>query len=251
MNSVVVFPHELNDDGMLVLEGARAVHLLHAHKLTPGITVRAAVLTQGMGTIEVMTVDAARPMVQAKVVVTSPPWPRVPLVLIVAFARPQTVKKLLHIAAVSGIEEVHFIRTARIQKSYMSSHVLQESARESVLLKAIEQSGDAQVPQVVLHDRFKPFVEDYLPQRFDEDLSEACRVLADPRGPLPCDSLVGASPPRAVVALGPEAGWEDHERQAFEAVGFSTVHVGPRILRVEDAAAKLCAQLELVVASAR
>ena len=219
MNSLLVYPDELASDGTAVLTGERARHLLHTHRLKAGLTVRGAVLDRGMGTVTITAVNTSEPSVAIEVSLTEPPWARVPLVLVVAFARPQTVKKVLHLAAVTGIEELHFVRAARIEKSYMTSQVLQPAALHAVLRKGIEQSGDSVLPHVTLHDRFKPFVEDYLSARCAEDLKDASLLLADPRaseGITECSKPM----PRAVIALGPEAGWEQHEVEAFQEQGF-------------------------------
>jgi RsmE family RNA methyltransferase len=38
-----------------------------------------------------------------------------------------------------------------------------------------------------------------------------------------------------VLAIGPERGWTDAERESLRNAGFELVHLGPRILRTETA----------------
>jgi RsmE family RNA methyltransferase len=38
-----------------------------------------------------------------------------------------------------------------------------------------------------------------------------------------------------VLAIGPERGWSDRERQLFAAAGFTRLSLGPRALRTETA----------------
>jgi RsmE family RNA methyltransferase len=46
-----------------------------------------------------------------------------------------------------------------------------------------------------------------------------------------------------VLAIGPEGGFIDREVDAFREIGFSTVSLGPRILRVETALACMIGRL--------
>jgi 16S rRNA (uracil1498-N3)-methyltransferase len=92
------------------------------------------------------------------------------------------------------------------------------------------------VPEVELHPRFRPFVEDRLAL-----LRASMPVLvADPEGAEAC--------PRAeagplVLVLGPEGGFVEFERQRLRELGDRLVHLGPRILRVEAAMIALLGRL--------
>jgi len=70
-------------------------------------------------------------------------------------------------------------------------------------------------------------------------VTAAAGAMIDPAGsssPYTADGFSAAdSPRRAVIAIGPEGGWEDAELELFRAAGFAGVHLGPRILRTDTA----------------
>jgi 16S rRNA (uracil1498-N3)-methyltransferase len=82
-------------------------------------------------------------------------------------------------------------------------------------------------------------------QSWDEWLaepSEALRVIADPTG-APLATLGMESLSAAYVAVGPEGGLTPTEVAAARAAGWHVASLGPRILRIETAAAALVAAL--------
>ena len=86
------------------------------------------------------------------------------------------------------------------------------------------------------HRRFKPYVEDLLP-----DLLRGKRALlahpgdypACPRGP---DG-------ETLLVIGPEGGFIPYEVEKLQLAGCRTVSLGPRILRVENALTSLLGRL--------
>jgi RsmE family RNA methyltransferase len=65
-------------------------------------------------------------------------------------------------------------------------------------------------------------------------------LLADPGGETQCPRAVTGP---VVLAIGPEGGFIDREVATFREIGFTTVSLGPRILRVETALAYLIGKL--------
>ena len=91
-------------------------------------------------------------------------------------------------------------------------------------------------PSFTLHKRFKPFVEDELP-----DLVAGRRsLLAHPGNHPPCPR--GCNEP-TLLFIGPEGGFIPYEVEKLQEAGCTTVTLGPRILRVENAVAALVSQL--------
>jgi RsmE family RNA methyltransferase len=93
---------------------------------------------------------------------------------------------------------------------------------------------------VSIHRRFRPLVEDDL-----DTLSPVeTRLVAHPGES--ATAIAGAWPrgaARALVAVGPEGGWDDFELRLLGDRGFSLVTLGARTLRTDTACVALLAAL--------
>ena len=83
---------------------------------------------------------------------------------------------------------------------------------------------------------FRPFVEDELPSIAEGTL----KLTAHPGGAGECPRDVRKP---VTLLLGPEGGLIDYEISLLEETGFTTVHLGERILRVENAVPALIGRL--------
>ena len=74
-----------------------------------------------------------------------------------------SVRALIRWIAEFGVPELHPVNSYRIEKSYWQTPALVPGTVREYLLQGLEQAGDTVLPQVHCHQRFKPFVEDLLP----------------------------------------------------------------------------------------
>lgn len=91
-----------------------------------------------------------------------------------------------------------------------------------VAIEAAEQCGRAVVPAIL-----------------DASPAEATVLVADPLATMtPREAIAGVHPDASAIAIyiGPEGGWSDEERAAFEGEGARFFTLGPRVLRAETAA---------------
>src|SRR5690606_35935082 len=126
----------------------------------------------------------------------------------------------------------------RVEKSFWQTPFLTPEAIREQLILGLEQSRDTVLPEFWIEKRFKPFVEDQLPQRAEGSLGligHPGAYPACPRG-LPLDQPV-------TLAIGPEGGWIPYEVEKLQAAGLQPVQLGERILRVETAVTALLARL--------
>jgi RsmE family RNA methyltransferase len=107
--------------------------------------------------------------------------------------------------------------------------------REQLCL-GLEQAGDTVLPELELHRRFRPLVEDVLARMAEG----ALRLVADPSATTACPVDV-ARP--VVLVVGPEGGLVPFELELLANSGFSPIGLGPRVLRVEAAVVALLARL--------
>ena len=91
-------------------------------------------------------------------------------------------------------------------------------------------------PKVVLHQRFRPFVEDTLPEL---SAGRPC-WLTDKTATTPL-SAVSHQP--AIVMIGPEGGFVPFEIALAESVMAKRVSLGQRILSVDTAVTTVLAQV--------
>jgi 16S rRNA (uracil1498-N3)-methyltransferase len=237
MNTLLLTAEELAraTDGVVRLADERRVaHVRDVHRSVAGESLRVGVLGGGLGTATVLRVDGDG--LELRVAIDRDPPPPVPLVLVLALPRPKVVRRVLHGVASLGVKRLCLVAAWRVEKSYWESPLLEPLAVRRELVLGLEQACDTMLPEVTLHRRFKPFVEDELP------------VLAAGSRALAAHPTAAASCPRAVtgrvtLAIGPEGGFTDYELGALVAQGFAAVSLGPRVLRVEQAIPALVGRL--------
>ncbi len=242
MNLLLVFAEEIGADGRVALSGRRSAHLQDILKVRSGDLVRMGVVDGSIGSGLVESVDR-----ETVVLVYTPhsPPPGVPATdLIIAMPRPIMLKRILSQAASLGVGRVFLIKSNRVEKSFFQSSLVRDRGWRDFLLEGLEQAMDVRMPEVTIHERFRPFVEDFLPQvRAGYDFS----LIAHPAGAagLP-EVLKDPGSGRVLLALGPEGGWVDFEMDRFMAAGFAPFTMGSRILRLETAVVALLAQIDLL-----
>ena len=223
MNLLLLRPEELAPDGTARLTGRRLLHARDVLRASSGDVLRAGVLGGAIGTVEVLALSATELVLRAHLSEAPPPRPGVSLLL--AIPRPKVLRKVLPAAASLGVDRVVLINAARVEKSYFDSKVL--ASIEELLMLGLEQARDTVLPEVIVRERFRPFVEDELGAIFPDHT----RLLAHPaatNGP-------PQSKTRVLIAIGPEGGWVPFEIDLLGTRGFTPFTLGPRTLRVEVA----------------
>ncbi len=240
MNLVLLHPQDLDGD-VATLNGRRARHIREVHRVVVSDTLTVGLVDGpiGVGTVLSVTGDEVR----LKVILDRTPPPPPGIDLLLAMPRPKTLRKVLAGATALGVKRVVLVNAARVEKSYFDSPLLHPDALREELVLGLEQSRDTAMPEVLLRERFRPFVEDEAPVLW----GGARRLVAHPTVAAPLETVdAGTEHTPAVVAIGPEGGWVPFELELFEAQGFQPFTLGPRILRVETATMAVLAQLMLV-----
>lgn len=234
MNLLLLTPGDFITPTAAEVSDRRKDHLLHIHQAQPGDSVRVGVLNglQGEGVITAI----GDSKVCLRVHLDRPSPPALPLTLIVALPRPKMLKRIFQTIATMGVKELILINSYRVEKSYWQTPWLTDEAIREQLILGLEQGVDTHLPQVRLVKRFKPFVEDELPA-----LCRGRRALvAHPRQAIACPP---PSDEETLLVIGPEGGFIDYEVDKLNQAGCQTIHLGPRILRVETAVPALLSRL--------
>ncbi|NLZ18535.1 MAG: 16S rRNA (uracil(1498)-N(3))-methyltransferase [Desulfobulbaceae bacterium] len=239
MNLLLLEQEELQGD-RLVLNDHRATHLRQVLRVEPGSVVRLGIIGGRQGRGEVLQVSECEVSLRVELAGETATPPQVELIL--ALPRPIMLQRIFKQATVMGVRRIHLIRSQRVEKSFFASPVLSQEKSRALILEGMEQAVDTWMPGVHIHQRFKPFVEDVVPQLPGRGF------IAHPHATGTLDEVF--IPPSAdcplLLAVGPEGGWNDYELNAFTNCGFAAFSMGKRILHVDTAVVALMAQIDLL-----
>lgn len=235
MNLILLFEDDFLVEGQRVrLTGRRLEHVRKVHRAELGDQLCVGLEGGAIGTGRITRLcDRALEM---DVSLDRPPPAALPVTLILALPRPIVLRRTLIAATSMGVKRIVLLNANRVEKSYWQSSAVQDASIEDQIVLGLEQARDTMMPEVILRTRFRPFVEDELPSLVVGSLG----LVADPDSATPCPRAVDRP---VVLAVGPEGGWIDFERERFAACGFEDVELGDRILRVETAIPALLSRL--------
>ncbi|WP_308368190.1 MULTISPECIES: 16S rRNA (uracil(1498)-N(3))-methyltransferase [unclassified Microbulbifer] len=234
MNLIILEPSDFVGPEHARLSGRRQKHILEVHRANPGDTLRVGLLDGDIGSGLVTVRESG--FIELQVELHRPPPPALPLTLVLALPRPKMLKRTIEHATALGVKKLYLINAYRVEKSYWQSPWLTEGKLREQCLLGLEQSVDTGLPQIELRKRFKPFVEDELP----EIAANSLKLVAHPVTDNPCPVDIRQN---ATLAVGPEGGFIPYEVEKLQEIGFAAVHLGPRILRVETALPVLLSRL--------
>ena len=212
----------------------RLAHLRRVLKIQVGEQLRVGEMNGKLGMGTVKKIGSREAILSVEL--TEAPPEKLPLSLVLALPRPKMLRRLLRAVAEFGVAELHLINSYRVEKSYWQTPVLEELKQREYFIQGLEQARDTVLPKVSLHKRFKPFVEDQLP-----DLIANKRALAAHPGDYPaCPRGISDN---VLLVIGPEGGFIPYEIEKLQQAGCEIVSLGPRILRVENAVSSLIGRL--------
>lgn len=247
MNIILADQEEIVDN-RLTLTDHRALHIIKVLRAKVGDTVRFGVVGGQKGTAVIQTIHKKHPRsVCLQVELNEPMSPLPSIDLILALARPIMMRRILSQATALGVGSFHCIHANRVEKSFWEASLLEQESYYEHLVQGLEQAVDTRVPEVIFHRRFKPFVEDFLPQIVD---GYSHLLLAHPAGASTLARAMAQMPPgRILLAVGPEGGWVDYEVEKFAEAGFTSCTIGERILKVDTAVVALHSRISQIVES--
>ncbi|HEY3699097.1 MAG TPA: 16S rRNA (uracil(1498)-N(3))-methyltransferase [Spongiibacteraceae bacterium] len=234
MNIVLLEAGDYIDNDRVRLIDRRAQHILEI--LGAGINARIKIgnIDGLLGSGEILHIDDSA--IELRVQLEHDPPPKLPLTIILALPRPKMLKRIFRSVAEFGVRELILINTAKVEKSYWQSPALAAEIIRYYCLDGLQQSGDTVLPIIRSERLFKPFVEDRLPAVIGDSLG----LIAHPGLGTACPIGINRS---CTLAIGPEGGFTEYEIEKLQQAGLRGVHLGPRILRVENALIALMTRL--------
>ena len=236
MNLILLDPKNECGCGQYSLTERQQLHVSKVIKSLTGDVLRVGLLNGGIGEGIYQASTDVSPSIIHSLSLSSAPPSALPMVLVMALPRPNMLKRTLQNISAMGVKEIYLIHSAKVEKSYWQSPVLQYESIQQSLLEGLEQAKDTVMPVCHMVPRFRPFVEDQLPAI----VANKRGLLAHPYQAQPCP--VAITEP-CVLALGPEGGWNEFEVGKWLEAGMESVHLGDRILRVETVVPVLLSRL--------
>ena len=225
MNIILLAPDDWLDDDTVCLDDRRHEHIRGVLKAEIGDALRVGLLNGLRGSGTVVKLSDEHTHLQVELVES--PLPRHPCDLILALPRPKMLRRVFRTAAEMGVAHLYLINSARVEKSYWQSPLLQPDRIKAALTAGLERAGDTVLPQVHLHPRFKPFIEDQLPGLIG---SQGCWIAH----PGASEALANQSE-EGLILLGPEGGFVPYEVELAQSMGAKAVRLSDRILSVDTA----------------
>jgi RsmE family RNA methyltransferase len=234
MNLILLYDDDFTGPSQVTLSGRRLQHVQDVHRAAVGDCLRVGQLggLTGEGRVRALTQDK----LELEVCFDQPPPAPLPITLLLALPRPKMLKRVLQAVTSLGVKQIYLINSYRVEKSFWGSPLLQPENLQEHLLLGLEQACDTILPQVYLKQRFKPFVEDEL-------MSIASGTQAIVAHPFAAADCPGGSCLPVTLAIGPEGGFIPYEVEKLQECGFTSISLGPRILRVETAVPVLLSRL--------
>lgn len=226
MNLILLNDGDFFSANRVRLEGRRLQHVQSVHRAAVGDNLRVGRLDGLIGAGTVVAMGQER--LELEVVLDQPPPAPLPVTLLLALPRPKMLKRILQTVGALGVKLIYLINSYRVEKSFWGSPLLEPDKLKEQLLLGLEQARDTILPQVHLRPRFKPFVEDELPQL----AAGTSAYVAHPLATAGCPQLPSGP---VSLAIGPEGGFIPYEIEKLQKCGFAPISLGERILRVETA----------------
>jgi RsmE family RNA methyltransferase len=231
VNIILFEEHELRRS--LPRRDERTIHLLKVLHKKAGDDFEAGILggMKGTGKIEKINLDGS---ILFTIQVSQPPAARLRLRMAVSFVRPIQLRRIFRDLSNIGVSAIDLVAADMGEKSYRDTKLLIDGGAQAALVEGAVQARDTRIPEFKIYDNLESWLKGYPWENTDNTriplLIAADNVRAE-------GSFFHISPTSRpfVVAVGPERGWSDRERDLFEKAGFLRLSMGDRALRTETA----------------
>ncbi len=233
MNLILLLDNDFINQDTVLLKDKRFEHIKTVLKANVNDILMIGRLNGLIGTGRITSIDEQQAILSTQLTLAPPK--ALPVTLIIALPRPKMIKRILQTCATMGVKKIIFINSFRVEKSYWQTPLLSKENIQEQLILGLQQAKDTILPEVILEKRFKPFVEDKLPNI----IKDTTALVAHPNTSTPCPTSVTTE---TTLIVGPEGGFIAYEIEKLKEAGCQTIDLGQRILRVETAIPVLLAK---------
>ena len=211
----------------------RTIHLLKVLHKKAGDVFEAGILggMRGTGRIEKVNFDGS---ILVTVHPDEPPPPRMQLRMAVAFVRPIQIRRIFRDLSSMGVTAIDLIGTELGEKSYRDTKLIDDGGARSAFIEGAIQARDTQIPDLGIYESQEKWLEQRPWEKTGSKRIHLLLAMDNVRAEGSFFHITPVSRP-AVIAVGPERGWSDRERENFEKAGFLRLSMGSRPLRTETA----------------
>jgi 16S rRNA (uracil1498-N3)-methyltransferase len=150
--------------------------------------------------------------------------PPLPLHILIGLPRPQVARRLLRELPSLGPEKVTFFVAEKSEASYQQSSLWTSDEWTRLLREGAEQAFCTWTPEIAHEDSLQSVIE-----TLAKDGNRVALDLYEVTG-----NYAATSKP-AILAIGPEGGWTNKEREVLRQYDFQLQSMGERVMRVETA----------------
>lgn len=229
-------PQSLATGETLVLDERAAHHIRQVLRLGPGAAIR---VFDGAGSeyhASLLEVQRARVSVEIGTAYTSNTEPSLNITLAQGIPRGDRMDFIVQKAVELGVSLIQPLWMERSQTRARGER-LEKRMRHwrRVMINACEQCGRSTLPGIDSPAGFTSWL--------DTGLTADTRILLNPDAGT---TLTGLEPPQSSILLlvGPEGGISDSEQSRAGRAGFTSIALGPRVLRTETASLAMLAGLQ-------
>ena len=231
MNIILLEEHELGRN--LPRRDERTIHLLKVLHKKAGDTFEAGILggKRGTGRIEKINLDGS---IMFTIHASNPPAPRLRLRMAVSFVRPIQLRRIFRDLSNIGVSFIDLVGTDLGEKSYRDTKLLVDGGAHAALVEGAVQARDTSIPEYKVYDNLETWLKERPWEKTESKRIPLLLAMDNVNAGGSFFHLSITSRP-IVIAIGPERGWSDRERELFEKAGFLRLSIGSRALRTETA----------------
>lgn len=232
--NIILFDN-LEEINSISIKDDRARHIKKILKLKVGDSFSAGIINSVRGEATIIDINDENLVFSFKGDYSSQETLH-PLTLIMAFVRPICMKRILREAVSLGVEKIILSGADLTEKSYAKANFYVKEEYKKVLIVGAMQAAQTTISEVVIVKNIQDAIRE-IDNSYD-------KLLLD--NVLKGKSLSEYNPTKnkSVIAIGPERGFSQRERNIFVANGFSSYTIGKRVLRSETAS---CAAIALTL----
>jgi 16S rRNA (uracil1498-N3)-methyltransferase len=225
----------IQDSARVLIKDDRFIHILRVLNPKVGQSLKVGLLGGSCGYGIVESINSKEVMLNVVLNKLAPH--RHPFDIVLALPRPKMLRRILRTIGEYGVDNLHLINSARVEKSFWQSPLLQPEKIHDALMAGMERSKDTIMTNVLLHQRFRPFIEDKLL----EICGDRNCWLTDMNATRSAVDIDISSKP-SVVMIGPEGGFVPFETELAISTIAQPIHLGGRTLSVDTAVTTVLAQ---------
>jgi len=223
MNIVLLDPRQTESEYWSITSKRQLEHLRTHVAVQVGDTLKVGIREGRRYLTEI--VEVTEQAVKLKSVKEESVPKKLPVTLIVAMPRPKVLRRLIMDSVTLGVEKIILLHSYRVDKSYWQTPFLQQL--DHYITLGLEQAGDTIAPQIEIYKRFKPFVEDVLPNLIS---TERPAYVAHPYAEMVMPFAIDHP---CTIVIGPEGGFIPYEVDLLIKNGCQALSLGNRIIRTE------------------